>query len=322
MTIPDDFAARAAAHWTPERLAKLVHGKRWPITPAAAPVLLRVIGLLNADATLSADSVRKLSQVNHLLSLLRPSLDDLAERHRVVRVLDAACGTSFVALIAAWYLARSKQHTVEVLGIDRDPRVIGTSRQRAAELGCGDHVRFSARPLEPLAWREGYREAFAGEGDVPRPHLVLALHACDTATDDALALAIGARADVIAVAPCCQAELARAWADRPLDDHPLGPLFHTPNLRRDAAATATDALRLLLTRASGYEVTATEFVPSAHTPKNRLLLATRRGQHLASALAEFDALKRALGGPTLQLEALLEGIGKLRRGDPPRDMAS
>src|SRR5690606_35070577 len=109
-----------------------------------------------------------------------------------------------------------------------------------------------------------------------RLHAVLALHACDTATDDALALGIRRNADVLAVAPCCQAELAQHFrkpGSAPADS-PLAVILHSPNLRREACAVFTDALRLALVRALGYEATATEFIESSHTPRNRLILAT------------------------------------------------
>ena len=89
---------------------------------------------------------------------------------------------------------------------------------------------------------------------------------------------------------------------------PLGVLMRSPNLRRDSAATFTDALRLALVRALGYEATATEFIPSAHTPKNRLLLAEKRGRYNKAGLAEFQTLRTTLGSPTLALERMLADV--------------
>lgn len=137
-----------------------------------------------------------------------------------------------------------------------------------------------------------------------RLHAVLALHACDTATDDALALGVRQKADLLAVAPCCQAELASLFKTQVEQRvaSPLSVILHSPNLRRDAAATFTDALRLALVRAMGYEATATEFVPSTHTPKNRLILAERRGRYNREAWRDYLALRQSLGNPALAFE--------------------
>lgn len=290
-----DFATRAAAHWTPERLAKVTGGKRWPVLPSEAPELMRALGLLNGDASMPADALRKCSQINHMLTLLMPQIDDLIARQPTIRVLDAGCGNSYLSLLLAWYLKHKRGHPVHILGIDLNENMIKTSRSRADKLGLSDVARFEVGLI----------------GDLPVPadriHLVVALHACDTATDAALAFAVKHKADHIAAAPCCQAELARKWKD--LDDsakHPLGMLFRTPNLRRDTAAQATDAMRMLLLRSRGYEVTATEFVPSEHTNKNRLILATRRGNFLVDAAREYELMKGALGAQGIALEGMLE----------------
>lgn len=115
----------------------------------------------------------------------------------------------------------------------------------------------------------------------------------------------------MAVAPCCQAELARYWSQLPADGtNPLQPLFQSPNLRREAAATFTDTLRMLLIRARGYEVTATEFVSSTHTPKNRLLMCTRRGRFHRESEQQYTALKTALGHCEITLETLLNKMDR------------
>lgn len=301
---PQDFTSKAKAFWTPEQTAKVTGGKRYPLMPGEAPELLRVMSLLNSDASMSADSVRKFQQANHMLNLLLTQLDDLCERHKTVYVLDACCGSSFIALIVAWYLIEKKKHPCRVIGIDRNEAVIAKSNERAKALGWDSSVRFMAGDVDGKAWDKALAELFPGEAP-SRPHLLCALHACDTATDYALALGIAAGADQMAVAPCCQAELAKKWSQLPPDGHPLQAIFQSPNLRRDTAATFTDTLRLLLVRAKGYEVTATEFVPSTHTPKNRLLMCTRRGKFHRESEQQYAAMKAALAGTTITLEELL-----------------
>jgi SAM-dependent methyltransferase len=250
--------------------------------------------------------VRKVSQINHMVTLLLPALEDLAGRHDPVRILDACCGTSQLTLVLGWLFRERFGRTAHVVGVDANPAVIKTSAARATALGLEGMVRFRVADVGKAAWSDVYGAVFPGV-EAGRPHLVAALHACDVATDLALGLAVGGNADVLAVAPCCHAELAAKWKGLELPDHPFAPVFHTPNLRRETAAQLTDAMRLLLVRSKGYEVTATEFVPSAHTPKNRLLLGIRRGRFQREAAAQYKALVKALGGAEITLAGLLGG---------------
>jgi SAM-dependent methyltransferase len=286
-----EFLARVERHWTPEREAKVTGGKDWPLKPRAAASLLRVIGLMSGDASIPADAVRKVSQINHMVTLLLPQLEELAQRHPAVRIVDACCGTSYLALMLAWLGQERFGGKLEVVGVDRNEKLIETSRKRASDLG-----------LERIA----FQTASIGAGIEGRVHLLAALHACDTATDHAVAAGIEAKADVIAVAPCCHAELASKWKEHQgRDAEAFAPIFRSPNLRRETAAQITDAMRMLLIRSKGYEVTATEFVPSEHTPKNRLLVCIRRGNYLKEAGDQYERLKAAVGGEGILLETLL-----------------
>jgi len=304
-----EFTAKAQTYWTDERTIKVTGGRKWLLLPKEAPHLLRVMGLLNADASMSADSLRKFSQVNHMLTLLRPHLEDMATRHPCVTVLDACCGTSFLSLIVTWFYKERLKHPCRVIGIDFNEKVIAASRERAARVGYEDDLKFAAGDLAAIDWPSLFEELFSESPT--RPHVAVALHACDTASDHALALGIRLAADVMAVAPCCQGELARRWKSteqRP--GHPFAPIHSSPHFRRALAADLTDVFRTLLTRSRGYEVTPTEFVPSSHTPKNRLLLCVRRGRYLEAAAKEYEQLKNAVGGEGITLEDLLTNQGQ------------
>jgi SAM-dependent methyltransferase len=251
---------------------------------------------------MSADNVRKFLQINHMLTLLQPSLHDMAQRHKSVRILDACCGNSYLAFLLAWVFTEEWHKECLVVGIDKNKKVIEQSRQRAAQLGFSGVMRFFDEPIDNGVW-ERVSEA-TDESPKPRPHIIVALHACDTATDAALSLAAHLETDIVAVAPCCQAELAAKW-EKLSADHPLGPIFKTGNLRREGAALMTDTMRMLLMRSRGYEVTVTEFVPSEHTPKNRLLLCQRRGRYSRDAHMAYERFKDTLGGESILLESLL-----------------
>lgn len=315
---PEEFTARARAHWTEDRVKKVTGGRDYPIDPVGGAVLLRALGLLNSDASMSADAVKKFGQINHLVTLLEPSIAKITRQIARPAILDAGCGSSYLTFLLAWCFDRRWSRPADVLGLDSNPKLIEKCRERARVAGL-ESIRFEAIALEAVDWNdlaarhlappeEGAREKQR------RPHAVFALHACDTATDQAIALGIKERADLIAVAPCCQAELARSWA-RLAAEHrsgALAPLWHSPQLRRESAATVTDMMRVLLLRGAGYEVTAQEFVPSSHTPKNTLIRAVRRGSFWLDALKEYRALRAATGDEPIALESLLPAEHRAR----------
>ncbi len=283
------FTERARAHWTAARTAELADGKSLLLPPADAAPLLRALGLLHRDASMPPPQVRKYFQIAHMVTLLEPATRALRERHATIRLLDAGCGRSYLSLLLAWCGRHRWGHRIEVLGVDRNPAVVDEARRRAELAGLDDLVDLVAAPLEGLE---------------PGPvHGVIALHACDTATCDAIALGARLGADLIAVAPCCQAELARGWAAL-ADGGAAGafaPVWGAPHLRRETAAHVTDAMRTLLLRAAGYQVAAIEFVPTEHTRKNTLIRALRAGDPDPTARAAYDALTASTGGVGLGL---------------------
>jgi len=284
-----ELEARARSHWTEARTDELLQGKKVLIRPGDAATLLRALGLLNADASLPPAQVRKYFQINHMVGVLGPAFAELRGRHERIRLLDAGCGRSYLTLLLAWCGEHVWRHPVEVLGVDRNADVIDECRRRT-ELARLEHVaRFEVG-------------AIADDLDTD-VHGVIALHACDTATCDAIAVGVARRAELIAVAPCCQAELARGWTELADGGAPgeLSPIWRTPHLRRETAAHVTDAMRMLLLRAAGYDVAAIEFIGSEHTKKNTLIRAMRRAGSDDAARAEYEAMVRATGGVGLRL---------------------
>ena len=184
--------------------------------------------------------------------------------------------------------------------------LIEKNNKTAIDMGVSDSLKFSASSLDAVNWEALLTECGEPvEADIKksRPHAVVALHACDTATDDAAAQGIKLKADFIAVAPCCQAELARKWKEF-ADTGAVSPLkaaFHNPHLRREIAAHMTDLARVLILRGHGYEVTTTEFTMSHATPKNTLIMATRRGNYHKESQSEYAEFVRHLGGAEISL---------------------
>lgn len=280
---------------------KVMGGKQRVLRPDRSAVLLQAIGIMNADSTISARNAKKYKQVNHLVELCRPTWEKLATTRTIsaeqpLRIVDLACGNSYLAFVLLEAL-RVAELPARLLGVDLRDDVIASSRERAAEIGFEDRARFVATRLERLELATLEHE-LGGP-----PDLALALHACDSATDAALALAIRSGVGAILAVPCCQAELAR---DLPasLGERLVPALLEQGLLRRSLGELLTDALRIEILDACGYTVTTLEFVDSEHTPKNLLIRAHRRGRgsvdRASWKLARVQARCRELGlEPTL-----------------------
>lgn len=216
----------------------------------------------------------KQRQVQHYVELLRPL--PLWERDRI-RVVDAGCGKAYMSLALVAY-GRERGTRVELVGLDTNAGVIETVRGIAAELRY-DEARFEATSIAD------YRT------DEPID-LLVSLHACDTASDEAIAAGVRLGAEAIVVAPCCHHELAGQLAHRDKD----ALLRHGLLLGRQADLL-TDALRAAALETLGYRVDVIEFIDSEHTPKNVMLRAERAPSAARErrAAAEFTELRDRYG---------------------------
>jgi SAM-dependent methyltransferase len=240
--------------------------------------------------TVVGGTAAKRRQVDAFLRSLAATLpDDPGDLPSPLRVVDLGCGNAYLTFAAYRYLA-DRGAKVQVVGVDvrDDQRVRNT--EVATELGCADDVTFVAGTIEDA------RVDFA-------PDLVLALHACDTATDEALARAIGWGARWVLAAPCCHHDVA-AQLKRHRAPAPYSEITRQAILRERFADVLTDALRASLLRLNGYKVDVVEFVDSVHTPRNQLIRARRTGAVDDGQRAEYDALT-AQWGVTPALERLL-----------------
>jgi SAM-dependent methyltransferase len=268
-------------------LAKQMGGKDRALRPDTSAALLRAIGIMNADGTISAKHAKKYKQVSHFVELCRPVWDALRERRDVtaddpLRVLDLGCGNGVLTFVIA-EAARLQGLPARIVGVDVRDDVVSRAQARAAELGMGElsFVRTAIADVDDA------RALLGGA-----PDLVVALHACDTATDDALLLAHAAGATAILAAPCCQHEIAGQLSAAAV---PLPAIAKHGLLLQDHAATLTDALRIEALQAWGWAVDTLEFVSDTHTPKNLLIRATRRADPDPAAVATLVARVAALG---------------------------
>lgn len=303
----EEVDARARAHWTRERTRSQLGDKHLILPPAEHGPLLRAMGLLKADTSMAPESVRKYMQISHMLTLLEPQLRELALTAPEVCVLDLACGKSYLTLAIATSFRYRLGHRALILGVDRNAQLVDACNERSWRLGLDDILRFETAVIDRLDLDAAWQRSFGRPR--PRAHMLVALHACDTATDDALALGLELNVAAIAVAPCCQAELAKAWSllSTAQRNGPMAPIFGWPHLRRDVAASMTDALRALLLQGCGYEAAPIEFVPSVHTPKNTMIRATRRGDGSPDAFGAYLDLRAMLGDVRIHLERRLPG---------------
>lgn len=263
--------ARAALRTLDEATArKVMGGKERALRPDTSAALLREIGIMNADGTISATHARKYKQICHLATLCEPVIERLAKVRPLsadapLRVLDLACGNAYLSFVLAEVL-RLREVPLRLHGVDVRADVVARSAARATNLGLAN---LSFAEADILTAGVTASDRLGGP-----PDLILALHACDTATDQALALAIRRGTPALLAVPCCQAELAAQLSDR-ADIHPTPALVRHGLLRRAYADALTDALRVDLLEACGYDVTVVEFVGSEHTAKNLLIRAFR-----------------------------------------------
>jgi hypothetical protein len=259
------------------------------LAPGQSPELLKALHLLTRDGRLNADALRKLKQVNHLARLLAPAVDDVLSRFGEPILVDCGAGKSYLGFILyELFLKASSKGTLHA--IESRPELVAQATALAKTLGF-DRMRFEGA-------------AIAAAAPPARVHLVTALHACDTATDDALALAIRHGADHVAVVPCCQAEVARQLGEAAAPAPLLAPLFEHAWHRREFGSHLTNVVRALALEASGYSVTVTELAGWEHSLKNELILGKKvrasdgrakgRLLELCAAAGVRPALVRAL----------------------------
>jgi SAM-dependent methyltransferase len=250
------------------------------LLPGESRALLQELHLLTRDGDLNADSLRKLKQVNHLVRLLAPALEDVLSRFGDPVIVDCGSGKGYLGFIL-YELFVGPAGKGTLIGIESRPELARAATERAARLGY-ERMRFIAADV-------------TGAPVPPRVHLVTALHACDTATDDALVLASRQGADHVAVVPCCQAEVARQLAGRRGADPALAEMHRHPWHRREMGSHLTNVIRALALEALGYQVTVTELAGWEHSLKNELILGRKLHGESRPSRERLEALLAAAG---------------------------
>ncbi|HET7684157.1 MAG TPA: SAM-dependent methyltransferase [Marmoricola sp.] len=254
------------------------------LLPEDDPVLVE-LGISHAQGRVKPTRRAKYRQVEEFVRLLSAALDEALESGRLaptpdrpLRVVDLGCGNAYLTFAAHAWLSRVRGLPVRIVGVDVKEQSREHNTAVARRLGVADELSFVVGGIDSV--------------EVDPPDVVLALHACDTATDDALARGVEWEAPLVLAAPCCHHDISAQLRRQPAPEG-YGMLTRDGILRERLADTLTDALRASILRSRGYRVDVVEFVGSEHTPRNTLLRAVHTGQPSAAAQEEYDDLVAA-----------------------------
>lgn len=257
------------------------------IRPGQSVALLQELHILTRDGKLNQDSRRKLKQVYHLFNFIEPLLKSVQEKHADVTLVDHGAGKSYLGFILYDLFFKAQAPLGKIVGVETRDELVQRSTALAKQFG------FTGMDFLNLSVAQSQNAA-----QLPtRIDIVTALHACNTATDDAIAFGIAHQAQHLVLVPCCQAEVAaslrthKSTADK---NNPLGELWRHPLHTREFASHATNVLRCLQLEAHGYSVTVTELVGWEHSMKNELIIATRNQHRSSTAQRSAERLQAML----------------------------
>jgi len=258
------------------------------IKPGQSIELLKALHILTREGKMNQDSRRKLKQVNHLFQFIEPLLQQVLQDQTEIRLVDHGAGKSYLGFILYDLFFKELAGDSRIYGIETRDELVAKSRELAARLGFAGMEFLNLTVAQSIV-----SEQLPAQVDV-----VTALHACDTATDDAIRFALAKRARFVVLVPCCQAEVAsvlRKNKASALARDSLAELWRHPLHTREFGSQVTNVLRCLQLEAHGYRVNVTELVGWEHSLKNELIIAS------------YQDLPRAR--PTRRLEEVLHSLG-------------
>ena len=237
------------------------------IRPGQSIELLKALHILTRDGKMNQDSRRKLKQVYHLYQFIEPLLEEVRNEHHSLTLVDHGAGKSYLGFILYDLFFKALKDASHIYGIETREELVTHSRELAQQLG------FSGMSFLNLS----VAESIASDKLPAKVDVVTALHACNTATDDAIHFALKKQAKHIVLVPCCQAEVAavlRKNKGKQLAKDALVELWRHPIHTREFGSHLTNVLRCLQLEAHGYQVTVTELVGWEHSMKNELIVAS------------------------------------------------
>ncbi len=261
--------------------------QKYGVRPEQSIELLKALHILTRDGKLNQDSRRKLKQVYHLFNFIEPLLHSVQGQHADITLVDHGAGKSYLGFILYDLFFKLRATQGRIVGVEVRDDLVQRSSALAQEFG------FTGMQFLNLS-------VAASETALQLPKridIVTALHACNTATDDAIAFGLKHQVQHMVLVPCCQAEVAatlKAGRAQAVASNPLAQLWRHPLHTREFGSQLTNVLRCLQLEAHGYSVTVTELVGWEHSLKNELIIASRTGgaaaaRHSAQRLQEVLA---------------------------------
>ena len=258
------------------------------IKPGQSIELLKELHILTRDGKLNQDSRRKLKQIYHLYQFIEPLLREVQDDHPAIHLVDHGAGKSYLGFILYDLFFKTLTNESHIYGIEAREELVNKSRNLAAKLN------FPGMSFLHLS----VAESIASDRLPEKIDVVTALHACDTATDDAIHFGLKKQAKFMVLVPCCQAEVAavlRKNKGQALAKSALTELWRHPLHTREFGSHVTNVLRCLQLEAHGYHVNVTELVGWEHSMKNELIIASYKNLPRQRPIEHLQEVLQALG---------------------------
>lgn len=264
----------------------------YEIKPGQSIELLKELHILTRDGKLNQDSRRKLKQVYHLFHFIEPLLNEVLAAKKNLTLADHGAGKSYLGFIIHDLFLKTRE-AAHIYGIETRNELVSKSQHLASKLGFA-HMTFLNLSVE---------ESISSSQLPEQIDVVTALHACDTATDDAIKFALHKHAKFIVLVPCCQAEMAAVLnknKNQSFGKTALSEIWRHPIHAREFGSHLTNVLRCLLLEAHGYQVTVTELIGWEHSMKNELIIARHTGVPKKNVRERLEQILRELNLEELQ----------------------
>lgn len=253
-----------------------IGNRNYLIKVGQADDLLKEIGILSGDGKIKNDMIRKYNQIDHFVELIDEMLGDMAQKYESLTVLDCGCGKSYLTFVLNYYIKEVLKKPCHFIGLDYSNTVIEASKKMAQNLGYNN-----------MDFRVTDIRNYTTEKDI---HLLISLHACDTATDEAIALGLRNNVKTMVMVPCCHRELLNQYTYEPFEQ-----IIKHGILKARMADVLTDGMRALFLEAMGYKVSVVEYISPLETPKNLMIRAEKTGAVNKKGMEDYKQLKRLLG---------------------------
>jgi len=259
-----------------------VGNREYYIKVGQADELLKEIGILSSEGKIKNDMIRKYNQIDRFVELIDDMLKGMSEKYESLTVLDCGCGKSYLTFVLNYYIREVLKKPCHFIGLDYSESVIESSKKMAQNLGY-KNMEFKVTDIKN----------YIADRDI---HLVISLHACDTATDEAIALALRNNVKAMVMVPCCHREILSQYTYPPFEQ-----IIKHGILKARMADVLTDGMRALFLEAMGYKVSVVEYISPLETPKNLMIRAEKIGAPSRQLIDSYKQLKDMLNvQPTME----------------------